>query len=367
MKNSKTIAYYLGGQTLTVMLFVMLTLTAVILLSQSLKFLELVINSGASGLMFIWLTLLAMPRFLEVILPLSLMAAVFFTYNKMYQDHELTMFRALGFSPMALAKPVLGIAAGAMVFLWLFMFFVTPLSLSSMQHLRQVVKAQYSVMLLREGVFNSVGKDVTIYIRERAGAQEMKGLFIQDARDKAAPAQIITARRGVLSNEGSLQKIIVYEGVRHSYDPERKALAQLSFDSYAIEIPEEATPIRQRWREPEERTILELLRPSPNDANDALNRQEFLVEIHKRIVSPLMCLAFSGLALVAILLLPYKRRGMTARLVLAGTFGIVLQGLMLMTASLARDYLPALAGLYFIPVLTILVSFFALIQASRTP
>ncbi|MBI1326399.1 MAG: LptF/LptG family permease [Alphaproteobacteria bacterium] len=366
MKNSKTIGIYLGGQTLTVMLFVMLTLTAVILLSQSLKFLELVINSGASGLMFIWLTLLAMPRFLEIIVPLSLMGAIFFTYNKMYQDHELTSLRALGFSPVTLAKPVYMIAGGTMLFLWLFMFFITPLSLSSMQHLRQVVKAQYSVMLLREGVFNRVGKDITIYIRERAGAQDMRGLFIQDARDKKSPPQIITARRGELVSGEAGQKIIVHDGARHSYDMERKALSQLSFDSYAIEIPEEATPIRQRWREPEERTIIELLQPSPDDLNAAMNKREFLIEIHKRLVSPLLCLAYAGVALVSLLLMPFRRRGMTSRLILAGTLGVVLQGLMLMFASMARDYLPALAGLYVIPVFTILVTLFALQQASRT-
>ena len=58
----------------------------VILLTQSLRFLELVIESGASSGSFWILTLLALPRFFEIIGPLSLMAATIFVYNRWSYD-----------------------------------------------------------------------------------------------------------------------------------------------------------------------------------------------------------------------------------------------------------------------------------------
>jgi hypothetical protein len=90
--------------------FIAVTLAAVIFLTQSLRFLELVINSGASGGAFWMLTMLALPRFFEIILPIALMAGIIFTYNRMTADSELVVMRGLGLSPLQQAKPALVLA-----------------------------------------------------------------------------------------------------------------------------------------------------------------------------------------------------------------------------------------------------------------
>ena len=66
-----------------VTVFVTLTLALIIMMTQSLRFLELVINSGASSSSFWLLAVLALPRFLEVILPIAFMIAGIFVYNRM--------------------------------------------------------------------------------------------------------------------------------------------------------------------------------------------------------------------------------------------------------------------------------------------
>ena len=60
--------------------FVIAVLAVLVLLTQSLRFLEFVINSGASGFMFWALTLLTLPKFFEVILPIGLMASAVFVH-----------------------------------------------------------------------------------------------------------------------------------------------------------------------------------------------------------------------------------------------------------------------------------------------
>ena len=59
---------YIATHVAIATLIVVMTLTGVVLMTQSLRFLELIIESGASGLAFITLSLLALPRFFEVIL-----------------------------------------------------------------------------------------------------------------------------------------------------------------------------------------------------------------------------------------------------------------------------------------------------------
>ena len=145
----KIFDWYVFKNLAVATIFVSVILAVVIFLTQSLRFLELVINSGASSASFWVLTFLTLPRFFEVILPLALMAASIFIYNRMTMDSELIAIRAVGYSPLALARPALVLAMIATVFLWVMTMWVAPKSLASMQEMRQVIKASFSTLLFR--------------------------------------------------------------------------------------------------------------------------------------------------------------------------------------------------------------------------
>ena len=85
---------YLMKNLLSATLFVALTLTAVIWLTQSLKLPELVANSDAPPLLFIKLVTSSLPSFLETILPISLVTVLLFVYNKSIMDNELIVLRS---------------------------------------------------------------------------------------------------------------------------------------------------------------------------------------------------------------------------------------------------------------------------------
>lgn len=323
---------HLGGATL----FVALTLTVVIFLTQSLRFLELVIDSGASSSSFWILTFLALPRFFEVILPLALMAATLFVYNRMTMDSELVVVRAVGYSPLSLARPALFIAMIVTVFLWGVTLWATPKSLSNMQQMRQVIKAQFSSFLFREGVFNQAGKGLTLYIRERNSQGEMLGLMIYDSRDASENPSTIMAKRGVIVVDDENQQVVVYDGSRQVFDPQTGILQRLNFERYTIDLPDSA-PVRQRWSEPDERTIFELLDPDLGNARDVESLREFKVEIHRRVISPVLALVFTLIPCCALLLGPLDRRGQGKRILYAIGSVVVIQGLYLAAFNAARQ------------------------------
>ncbi|MEK7802252.1 MAG: LptF/LptG family permease, partial [Pseudomonadota bacterium] len=71
---------YILRQIFIATFFVTVVLLVLIFLTQSLRFLDLVINAGASA-WAIWIqTFLVMPGFFEVILPISVVASVLFVY-----------------------------------------------------------------------------------------------------------------------------------------------------------------------------------------------------------------------------------------------------------------------------------------------
>jgi lipopolysaccharide export system permease protein len=338
---------YVFRNLLIATVFIAVTLAVVILLTQSLRFLELVINSGASSISFWILTLLALPRFFEIILPLSLMAATIFIYNRMTMDSELVAVRSVGYSPMALAKPALVLAMIVTVFLWGITMWAAPKSLASMQEMRQVIKAQFSAFLFREGVFNQVGSGLTVYMHGRTRDGELRGMMIHDSREKTKNPSTILAKRGVIVATDEGHQVVVYDGSRQEYDPEKRILQRLNFERYTIDLPDSG-PVRKRWREPDERTIGELMNPNLSNIRDIQSQHEFHVEIHRRIIAPMMALAFTLISCCALLLGPTDRRGQGWRIVAAIGAVVVLQGLFLGAFSIARQSLWGLGMAYIV-------------------
>ncbi len=333
-------------------LFTALTLAMIILLTQSLRFLELVINSGASGGAFFALTALALPRFFEVILPLALMISTVFVYNRMAMDSEIVVMRAAGASPMALATPALTLAVAITALLVWIMAWLSPVSLSGMQHMRQVIKAQYSALLFREGVFNNIGTNLTVYVRDRNAEGELEGIVIYDSRNKDTQPVTILAKRGVIVISDDGQQVLVYEGSRQVFNPVTGVLDRLNFERYSIDLPESGA-VRQRWREPEERTLAELLNPDPRVERDMENRHEFTIEAHRRIVSPFLAMTFVALSLAVLLLGPVDRRGQSRRILAAALSVVIIQGLYLGTYNLAVESALGLVLMYalvFVPL-----------------
>lgn len=336
MGEMKTFDLYMFRNLFVATLFVAFTLAVVIFLTQSLRFLELVMNSGASAASFWVLTLLALPRFFEVILPLSMMASTLFIYHRMNTDSEIVVMRSIGLSPFKLALPAIILSMIVTAVLWGMTMWAAPASLNSMQKMRQVIKAQVSTLLFRENVFNAVMPGLTVYMRERSPEGDMMGLMIHDSREENANPSTILARRGVIVANDEGHQVLVYDGTRQEYNPKTETLLRLNFDRYTIDLPDSGE-VSQRWRQPDERTISELLNPDMENTRDVESMRDFRVELHRRFVGPMLALVFTLVSLNALLLGPVDRRGMGRRIMVAVGAVICLQGVFLAAFNLSRQ------------------------------
>lgn len=345
--------------------FVALTLAAVILLTQSLRFLDLVVNAGASSGAFWGLTLMVLPRFFEIILPLALTAGIIFVYNKMAMDSELTAMKATGISPLMLARPALGLSGIVAVALLVTTMWLAPAALSNMYELRQIIKTQYSALLFREGVFNAVGNGLTVFVRERGKDGDLRGLMIHDSRPENETPVTVLARRGVIQATKQGQQVLVYEGSRQALDSKTGMLNRLDFERYTIDLPDSAAGMAPRWREPEERSFSELINPAGEDVLAPGSRREFTVEAHRRLVAPLLAPAFAAMALACLLLGASDRRGQGLRITLAMALTIGMEGLYLACLNMARQGDFGLGALYLLPLLSMAAGLFLLSPAGE--
>jgi lipopolysaccharide export system permease protein len=355
---------YVFRNVLVATVFITLVLAVLILLTQSLRFLELVISSGASGLSFWVLTILTLPKFLEAIMPLGLMAAVLFVYNRLTMDSELVVLRALGFSPLRLARPALTLSVMLAAVLFLVMGWLAPVTNASLQQLRVEIKAEMSTLLFREGIFNQAGKGLMVYVRDRTRKGELEGLLIYDARDSAPSPATIIANRGVVVSTDEGQQVLVYDGSRQDFDKKQQVLKRLDFSQYTIDLPEPG-PARVRWAEPEERTINQLLAPDLTNERDRGHRKDFVLELNKRLLTPFLVMTFTVISLCALLLGPLDRRGQSKRIIGAVGVVITIQALYLSFYNLSKVADIGLLFMYLIVFGPLIAGFFLLLRDSQ--
>jgi lipopolysaccharide export system permease protein len=329
---------YLFRQTLVATFFVTIVLTALVFLTQSLRFIDLVMNAGASGFMIWAQTLLYLPSFFEIIMPISMVASVLFIYNRLTMDSELIVLKSLGFSPLKLARPAFVLAATLGFMLFMIMGWLSPISKTEAIGLRKEIKAQMSSLIFREGIFNEAGPNLMVYIRDRDAEGNLHGLIIHDTRDKAKAPSTIIAARGVLVSSTSGQQVLTYDGSRQEIDIKTGVMRRLDFDRYTIDLPDENKAMDVRWREPDERTFGELYKGiDDKEGETGEARRAFRLELQKRFLVPFLVPGFALIGLSLLLIGSHDRRGQNRQIIAAISSVVLLEILFLGSYNIAKQ------------------------------
>jgi lipopolysaccharide export system permease protein len=357
---------YIIRQLAATSTLIALTLAGILLMTQSLRFLELIIDSGASGLAFLTLSLLALPRFFEIILPIALAAGTMFVYLRLAKDGEINVMQASGMTPFAITRPGLQFALGVMVILFVTMAWIAPMTLAHMNQLRQLIRTEYSSLLVREGVFNSAGPDVTLYVAKRSADGGLEGLMIYDARPQNPVPVFVLARQGQLVATDRGQQVVVYNGSRQIFNANTQGVERLNFERYIIDLPDQGG-MQQRWAEPEERTIYGLLYPRADDAEafSKAKQYDFFIELHRRIASPMLAPCFYLVTMAFLLLMPFARTRRGWDIAWAAAILLILQSSYLGALSFARQNSVGLVLMYGVVLVPMIIAGVLLLRASR--
>ena len=190
---------YILRQCFGVMIFVTAALSAAIWLAQSLRLIDLIVNRGLSIDVFLYLALLILPRFIDIVLPIGLFIAVLFTFNRLTSESELVAMRSVGLSHLALARPVLILAGIAFLMLMSLSAYFLPASNRAFKDLQFEIRNRFVASLLQEGTFTTISDKLTIYIRNRDERGEVTGLLVYDNREPKRPITIL-AERGLFAD-----------------------------------------------------------------------------------------------------------------------------------------------------------------------
>ena len=315
---------YLFRQLLTAMAIVTMVMTGIIWLFVSVRAVESIVNRGLSLSLFFTLTSLQLPNFLVLIIPIALFISGIFVYNRLNADREILVLRAAGVSPMALAQPIIVLGGACVVVCYLFSLYLTPLSYQMFRDLQWDVRYSFTNILLREGVFNTISNTTTVYIRERTGRDELRGLLIHDTRDAEKESTII-AERGAVADTPTGPRVLMFDGNRQELNTKTNKLSILYFDRYSFDLGGASQKPEDRFREPRERSTGELFFLDKSDVSNPNDFGRFVVEIHQRLTGPLSALGFGLVAFVFIIYGEYSRRGQASRIINAAAVFVIIE------------------------------------------
>ncbi|MCW5772288.1 MAG: LPS export ABC transporter permease LptF [Rhodospirillaceae bacterium] len=334
--------FYIFRQVGISTVFIVVTLTAVIWLTQAMRFIRFILNKGLSVDVFFYITSLLLPSFLLITLPVSMFFATLFTLNKMTNDRELVVLRSSGMSHWQAAKPVLALSLIGMAMCYSISLYLLPVSIQEFRRVQTAIRENFSAALLLEGTFNTVSKDLTIYVRSREG-NEIHGILVQDSRKPDAPTTIM-AKRGAVEKGPDGPRVILFDGNRQELERKTGRLSILYFKQYSFEVNVFGEN-RAEWREPAERFLGELFDPG-NSANDRFYRTKLIAEGHNRLSAPLLALTLPFIALFILLPGQFNKRGQLPRLLTAIVIASAVQGVAVAVLQLASKSLAFVPLMY---------------------
>lgn len=308
---------YLFRQLAIALIAVTVGLAALVWLTQSLRFIELVLDRGLSLVVFVELTSLMLPSFFAVILPITTFVVILFVYVRLAGDRELVVMRAAGLSQWRLARPAVLLATIATGLCVLLNLWLVPVSHTAFRQWQFEIRNQLVGVLLQEGVFSQIGNDLTVYARYRDPDGTLRGILVHDQRDAGAPVTIL-AEQGRISTGGAAPRVTLLNGVRQQVEraPANAApgtppfrLNTLSFTENSLDLARATRGEESRSRDSRERSIPELLNPDPEEGLREREIRRFYAEAHQRMSGPLTALSFALVGLAVALTGEFRRHG----------------------------------------------------------
>lgn len=280
---------FLGGLTI---------LTLVVWVTQVLRQLDLVTNSGQTIALFVMMTALGIPFLVMLIAPISLFIAIVQTLNKLSSDSELIVMSAAGVPPHHVLRPFIALTMIVTLLVGLLSIVVAPASIRVVRSLLTQVQANLISAIVKPGQFTQAERGLTFHVRDRAPGGILLGIIVSDTRDPEVQLTYIAAR-GTITEHNDQSFFVLEDGNLQRRSVKDGSTAIVVFDRYAYDLTLLSRPGETIYR-PSERYITELINPNPQDPWFQRWEGRFRQELHDRFAAPLyplalMCIAFAML------------------------------------------------------------------------
>lgn len=341
-----SIGVYIFRTTFGAFLLVLVSLTAVIWITQALRDFDLMTNRGQTVFVFIGITGLVIPHLVLIIAPLALVMAIAHTLNKLATDSEIIVMNAAGMPPFRLFQPFLAVTVVVALMITLISAYIAPEGLRMLRRWLTEVRTDLITNIVQPGRFTTIDRGLSFFIRERQPNGLLVGILLDDRRDEKERVTIL-AEQGEIVKSAAGSFILFDTGNIQRHELKQTDPTIVQFDRYAFDLSQFAGSSQVVLYSVRERYLWELIWPDREDPLYKLQSGHFRAELHDRILGPVYPFAFLVLA-YAFLGAPSTTRQSRIWSILAVTAGVVVLRLMGFVTSIVGVSFPAIIILQYL-------------------
>jgi len=356
-----TISRYIFKQTITAMVMILFTLTLIVWMTTALRQIDIMTDQGQGFLIFLQITLLALPELVTIVAPIALLISTIHMLNRLNSDSGIVILTAAGATIWRVMRPFLLLGVIVSVFVLFSNAYLSPQSLRTLRDYIVEVRTDLISQVIQPGNFISPENGLTFHIRDREADGTLRGLMVDDAREDEQTITYLANRGQVLKQDGR-SFLVMREGHIQRVDAGRDDTQIIAFESYIFDISELGPESKEPSYKAKERFLTELMYPDPNDSRYKRRPGKFRSELHDRLSNPLYPIVF---VLIAVAMLGYARttrQGAGQTVAMTFVACVAVRGAGLAMTNLAAKQVWAVALIYAIPICAIIG---ALILAQR--
>ncbi len=286
-----SIGRYIFRTTFGAFLVVLVSVTALMWITQALRNIDLMTNQGQTILVFVGITGLIIPLLVLLIAPIALTIAVAHVLNKLGNDSELIVMNAAGMPPWHVFRPFLAVGIVVSLLVAVISIYIAPRCLRDLRNWVTSVRADVISNTIQPGRFTVLEGRLTLHIRERQPNGQLLGILIDDQRDPGERLTIVADRGDILTNNRG-NYLVLESGTVQRHEVGKSDPAIVRFDQYAFDLSRLVSNTTNITYSVQERYPWELMNPAPDDPLFVSQPGNFRSELHNRITAPLYPLAF---------------------------------------------------------------------------
>lgn len=284
---------------------IMLLLTGILWVTQSLRIIDLIINKGIELFSFIHLSFLLLPYLTFIVIPIAVFCVTIFISNRLTFDKEIIVLKSSGCSDLQIIKPFFTFGVLIMLLNYALSLYILPVSYNYFKTQYHDYKNNFVALYLEEGIFSTQTGNFTVYIDQKTEDNTYKGVVVYDARIPYSPKIVFASQGKLVEREGGVWFELQHGSHQEHTGEQQENLRILFFDRYTIDMNLlNDTPVKKAL-EPSEKFLHELWFNEKGASQASITKER--ANFHFRILWPLCCLAFSLLPAIYLSLGTHQR------------------------------------------------------------
>lgn len=303
MLNLKKYIVYLLKNLLKPFFLSLFSITAIIWITRSIRYLDYITEYGVSFSIFLRLIVMVLPSLIVIIIPISLIITNITTYSKLIKNNEIIILQNSGVEKSTLLFPAFLLSMLSFVFIIYSTFFLIPKAERQFEEIKEYIKNDISTILLNKNGFNTF-KNITLYSKDKDD-KVLNSLLIYINDLENGKANIINARQGIIEN--NILKLIDGNIQENKFNKKDKQQI-IFFDEYNINL---AQYFNKNKSNDGEKDISSL------NINDLFNLDmkgknkkeimEYYAELNKRFLNAFIVLTIGLISTFIVLNSPFNR------------------------------------------------------------